>query len=142
MKVIAEHLSCYVIFVCVFSIAVPYAAASTVTIFSEDFEGAWPNTWAIGSNDSTKWGDNYYRSYGGSWSGFCADNGDDNAHTYPNSLDTWMEKRNLDFTCYSSITLSFRYWINTYAQGDDFMVYLWDEYGTRHILFTSITHTV
>jgi C1A family cysteine protease len=48
-------------------------------IFKEDFEEVWPGSWNVGDSNSDSgydyWGDNNYRAYAGSWSGWCADYG-------------------------------------------------------------------
>jgi hypothetical protein len=49
-------------------------------VFSEDFEGAFPGTaWSVGdwdwANGFDSWDDTSYRAHGGSWSGWCAEDG-------------------------------------------------------------------
>jgi len=116
---------------------VPSVVASDIIIY-EDFEGAWPNTWYVGNDGGIPgyvWGDNYYRSFDGSWSGFCADDGDNWAHSYPNDLHTYMEKREVSLSGYSSATLEFYYWLNCESGYDYFTVNVRDQYGQWHELF-------
>jgi hypothetical protein len=55
------------------------ATGTSTTAFFEDFEGAFPGSWSVGdsnpSGGSDYWGDTSYSAYGGSWSGWCADEG-------------------------------------------------------------------
>jgi len=123
-------------------IAGPFAASNTHAydiLFSEDFEGAWPNTWVVGNEGGATgyvWGDNAYRAYAGSWSGFCADKGDNFAHTYPNDLHTYTEKRGVSLVAYTFASLIFFYWINTEANWDLFSVRVRDQSGAWHSIFS------
>jgi hypothetical protein len=102
------------------------------TIFSEDFQGAFPNTWYIGNDGGItthKWGDNSYQGYQSTWSGFCADNNNDGANSYPNNLHTFMEKRGVSLSGYSSAKLAFRYWIKTEATYDYFTINVRNQSG-------------
>lgn len=93
-----------------------YMAVAQTTVFSESFEGAWPNSWVVG-NDSgvttAKWGDNSAKHYAGSWSGFCADPGGDAAVVYPNNLHTTMERQNVSLVGYNTANLEFHCYCNT-----------------------------
>jgi hypothetical protein len=59
--------------------------ASTTTIFTEDFEGAFPGSWVVGDSDSGSgadyWDDTSYRSYAGGWSAWSADIGTQSVST-------------------------------------------------------------
>jgi len=52
---------------------------STTIILNEDFEGVFPGSWTVEDFDSASgndlWDDTSYRSYGGSWSAWCAEIG-------------------------------------------------------------------
>ncbi|MDI6917593.1 MAG: hypothetical protein QMC80_07330, partial [Thermoplasmatales archaeon] len=94
----------------------------TTTIFYENFEGAWPGSWNVGDSDSNSgydyWGDNSYRAYAGSWSGYCADVGDTGAnHKYDNNMISVMW-RTFDISGYSSATLKYHYWLDCEAYCD------------------------
>ncbi len=99
---------------------------TTVTIFTEGFEGAWPGSWIVGDWNtgilcgSDYWGDNSHRSYSGSWSGWCADEGTQREFPWPNNRDVYKYDdemsaymyRNVALGSYSSVSLSYKYWIN------------------------------
>ena len=65
--------------------------AHSLTIFRENFEAGFPDdNWAVGDGNPDSgedyWDDTSYRSYGGYWSGYCADIGDTGAnHKYDNT---------------------------------------------------------
>lgn len=109
------------------------------TIFSESFEGAWPGAWVVGNNNSNtvaKWGDNSAKDYTGNWSGFCADNGSNSRTTYDNDLNTYMQRQNISLSGYSSVTLTFKYWMNTEPSFDNFQVNVRNQLGNWHNLMT------
>ena len=92
-------------------------ARSTVAVFSEDFEGSFPSdNWAVGDSNPDSgedyWDDTSYRSYGGSWSGYCADIGDTGAnHKYDNDMYAFMTKKYvIDAHDWDSATLSYYTW--------------------------------
>jgi hypothetical protein len=117
---------------------VTVAAASPTTIFSETFESAFPGTWVlVTSIPGTNWGDNNSKSCAGSWSGFCADNGNNLAATYPSSLTATMEKRGVSLVGYTSATLTFKHWVKTEATYDKLTVYVRNSAGSwSSALFT------
>jgi parallel beta-helix repeat protein len=94
-------------------------AGTTATIFYEDFEGAWPGVWFVGDWNSANgldyWGDYYdttHPAHQGSWDGYCADEGvHPEFHGYDDNMDAYMY-RNASLSGYSSITLSYWYWLN------------------------------
>jgi hypothetical protein len=97
---------------------------SQTTIFSENFDGTFPNSWFIGNDggiSTLKWGINSYRKASGTYSGFCAANGT-SSNTYPNSLSTYMERRNISLSGYTNATLTFKYYLNTEATNDKFTI--------------------
>ncbi|MDD3292355.1 MAG: PKD domain-containing protein [Methanocellales archaeon] len=118
-------------------------ARSTIAIFSEDFEGAFPgDNWAVGDSNPDSgtdyWDDTSYRSYGGSWSGYCADIGDTGAnHEYDNNMYAFMIRNfSIDASDWSSATLSYYTWYKT-ENGYDYLRVIvtgdggsnWDEIG-------------
>jgi ABC-type molybdate transport system substrate-binding protein len=123
----------------------PTAPAQS-TIFSENFEGAWPGTWFVGNDGGVSgytWGDNSVRAYNGSWSGFCADPGGtagNSASTYPNNLSTYMEKHSVSLVGYNSPQLTFRYY-SALASGDALTVYVRDNLGSWSSALKTITGT-
>ena len=94
-------------------------AGTTATIFYEDFEGAWPGLWFVGDWNSANgldyWGDYYdttHPAHQGSWDGYCADEGvHPEFHGYDDNMDAYMY-RNVSLSGYSSVTLSYWYWLN------------------------------
>jgi hypothetical protein len=110
-----------------------------VTVFSDDFEGVFPDGWTVG-NDSgvttSKWGDNQAKAAGGSWSAFCGDNGSNTRDKYVNNLHTYMERRNVSLDGYVGATLSFKYWLNSQADHDYFKVRVKDQSGTWHEVYS------
>jgi len=112
---------------------------SEFIIFSDDFEGSFPGSWYVGNNNSNtvaKWGDNYAKAYGGSWSAFCADNGSNSRTTYDNNLNTYMQRRNVSLVGYNNATLTFKYWMNTEGNYDTFQVNVRNQSGTWANLMT------
>jgi hypothetical protein len=111
------------------------------TIFTEDFEGAWPGSWSCGDwqplNGLDYWGDNTFYKHGGGWSGWCADEGD---HPYgPNNYDSNMMAymyRAVSLSGYSSVTLS--YWYFTDNDQYDYLQVMYKIGGSWY--FTD-THT-
>jgi len=107
------------------SILVGFSASAQITIFSEDFGGAFPGSWYVGnhnSNTTAKWGDNRAKASSGSWSCFCADNGNNLRTTYDNNLSTYLQRKNVSLAEYASATLTFKYWMNTESGWDKFEV--------------------
>ena len=111
---------------------------STVTVFSEDFEGTFPddNWLAADSNpDSGEdyWDDTSYREYGGSWSGYCADIGDTGSgHEYDNNMYAYMIRKYLiDTSNWGSVTLSYDSWYEIESGYDYLRVIVTDDGGSN-----------
>ncbi|MBI4711760.1 MAG: Ig-like domain-containing protein, partial [Planctomycetes bacterium] len=114
---------------------VTVAVPPPTTIFSENFEGTWPASWwYCGSEVAGKpyWGDNTKRAYGGSWSGYCADENNGGASTYQNGMQTWMDRRNVNLVGFGSATLSFKLWYNIESNYDFFTIFIRDQSGNWH----------
>ncbi|TWT41977.1 hypothetical protein RAS1_31030 [Phycisphaerae bacterium RAS1] len=116
---------------------------SPSVIFQEGFEGAFPGPWSVGNNNSNtvaKWGDNRAADYSGSWSAFCADNGDNLRTTYDHNLNTYMQRRNVSLAGYCSATLTFKYWMNIENESscdfDSFQVNIRSQSGSWSNLLT------
>jgi len=104
------------------------------TIFTETFEGAFPGTsWTVGdsqsSNGSDYWDDTSDKYYAGSWSGWCADIGDnsvyggtnDSVQKYDNYMDAYMY-RTVSLSSYNSANLTYYYWLNSESCCDSLYV--------------------
>jgi hypothetical protein len=117
------------------------AGTAQTTIFSDGFEGSFPGTWYIGNDGGLggyTWGDNNYWAYAGSWSAFCCDssNGSLNgANTYKNDRHTYMEKRGVSFSSFTSCSLKFRLKMNTESGYDPFTVNVRDQSGSWHQVY-------
>ena len=89
---------------------------SWATIFSDGFEGAFPGSWLVGNNSgitTSKWGNNNAMAATGSWSAFCADNGNNSRTTYDNNLNTYMQRQNISLSGYSDAKIAFKLWLNS-----------------------------
>ncbi len=65
------------------------------TIFFDDIEGAFPGDWSVSDQNPDSgldfWDDVNCAAYNGSWSAWCADDGDSAAcTTYDDDMDSWM----------------------------------------------------
>ena len=96
------------------------------TIKTEDFEGAFPNTWNIwvspGYTDAY-WDDDSYNPHWGSWSGFCADEGAAGVNPpsdYPNNMRTWMAYGPFSLADATDAELNFYDWLKTESDFDYF----------------------
>jgi len=107
----------------------------TTTLFYEGFEGAFPGPWDVGNDAGTidaLWGDNSAKASAGSWSAFCADNGDNRREVYDDDLHTYMTWHEVSLAGYTSASLSFDYWLNSESGWDKFTVSVRDETGQWH----------
>jgi len=98
------------------------------TIFTEDFEYAsWPSTWHRGDLNSNSgidtWG-LYGAGYSSAKSAWCAGSSDHpyGSNMYDNNMAAYMY-RDVDLSRYSSVTISYRYWVSTQANHDYLYVY-------------------
>ncbi len=84
-------------------------------IFSEDFEGSWPQNWTIGdwnpSNGEDYWGQSDYAACSGSFGAYCTDVGDVTGQYHDNYVDAFMV-RDVDLSAYASGVLSYEYRIS------------------------------
>jgi hypothetical protein len=122
--------------------------AAAVTVFTEDFEGVFPGSWYIGDVDANSgddyWDDTSYKSYGGYWSGWCADVGTQHetgeannvAHQYDDDMGAFIY-REVSLESYSSASLSYMYWIDCESSYD----YLQVIYYSAGSWFYVDTHT-
>jgi hypothetical protein len=114
------------------------SSGSTVTIWSEGFEGAFPGShWVVDDLNTNSgldyWKDTSYRSHSGSWSGWCAQTGDQhetnqansNVHNYDDDMDAYMY-RSASLSGYSSVSLSYSYWLDCEQNYDKLQVLYFD----------------
>jgi len=117
-KLFGITLLCLIVVGVFGSLAEPVSVESTtaVTIFYEDFEGAWPGEWYCVDEDPSSgedyWGDSNYRACAGNWSGYCADESDVAGQYYDNNMFAKMY-RAVSLGSYDSATLSYYYWLNS-----------------------------
>ena len=86
----------------------------STTLFYDGFEEGFPGLWEVegGEPSPSIWGSNYAMAAAGSWSAFCADNGDNARNVYDNGMQTYMARRGISLVGYPAATLSFQYWLN------------------------------
>jgi hypothetical protein len=97
----------------------------TVTIFSDDFEGAFPGPWQLyygsGTESTTVWGKSSFRKAGGSYSLWCAGGGS-NARppgsSYVPNMYVWLEYGPFDLSDATDATLDFDLWSDVEAGSD------------------------
>jgi hypothetical protein len=106
------------------------SVAGWVTIMSEGFEGSFPGTiWDVYANagyTDAYWDDQNYRAYNGSWSGWCAYGGSENASlgtNYPNNMNSWMIYGPFDLSDANDAELNFKYWNISESSYDYFGYY-------------------
>lgn len=119
-------------------LAVTARAQTNVTLFTEDFEGAFPGAWTVGDRNAdygiSHWGDVGYTFGGvgtasGMWKGYCAaTNSVDNRPgyggtplnpTYAKGMASFMQ-RTVDLTDYYTASLTFKSYVKSLNPGLDF----------------------
>jgi len=116
------------------------ACADSRIVFQDDFEGTWPGPWICSDKNSACgydfWGVSSNRSFGGSYSAWCAqvgnysENGVANSinHYYDQSMDADMIASFGSLSAYDSAHLYFNYWAVTgsWSLADHLDVRVWD----------------
>ena len=111
---------------------------SVSNVFTETFEGAFPgdNWWVGDANPSCAsdyWDDTSYRAAIGSWSGWCAQVGDNSVyggtnilqHKYDNYMDAYMSKKyTVDMSSWDVGYVDFYAWYDT-ESGYDYLIGGW-----------------
>ena len=100
-----------------------YSPQATVTkdiIKREGFEGEFPNTWIL-VGDPT-WGKTNYRSYSGSYSGYCVGSSVSPPGPYPNNVEAWMVYGPFDLTDAQDARVDLQAWIETESKYDWFKI--------------------
>jgi PKD repeat protein len=101
----------------------PYTT-TTVTIYSDTFEGSFPGSWQtfrLGANAG--WGASSYRSYSGAHSAYCAASGSaaaPNGGPYPANENSWMIYGPFSLADATAAQATFQYWLSTQASHDYF----------------------
>jgi len=112
-----------------------------VRFVDEGFEGSFPPAnWYSGDDDAGNgldyWSDSGNRSYAGSYSAWCANvgtQGDNDCgvsgqnnytvHYYDDYMQAWLDRRNLNFSGYTHVSVDFYYWLKSENNADFFKVY-------------------
>ena len=103
-------------------------SVAPVTVFGDDFEGAYPGLWHVGKDGGAgdfgwAWPTSYAHAYS---------NPMGQPFLYPDDLHVYMERRNIDLSGYSSATLKFNYIVDTEEDHDFFTINVLDQSGTWH----------
>jgi hypothetical protein len=118
---------------------------STSVVFTETFEGAFPgDNWWVGDANSGSgsdyWDDTSYRAASGSWSGWCAQVGDNSVyggtnaqqHKYDNYMDAYMSKKyTVDMSAWDLGYVDFYAWYDT-ESGYDYLIAGWYDGSSFH----------
>ena len=75
------------------SVATVQTASTTVTVFSDNFDGAFPGNWSVSHNGgaaAVDWGQSNYRAMSGS-SVWCAGSNQPRGANYVGNMSTWLE---------------------------------------------------
>jgi hypothetical protein len=118
---------------------------STSVVFTESFEGAFPgDNWWVGDANSggasDYWDDTNFRAAGGSWSGWCAQVGDNSVyggtnvqqHKYDNYMDAYMSKKyTVDMSAWDIGYVDFNAWYDT-ESGFDYLIAGWYDGSSFH----------
>ncbi|TAM44893.1 MAG: M6 family metalloprotease domain-containing protein [Acidobacteria bacterium] len=98
------------------------STGSTVTVFSDDFEGPFPGNWHLyystGTESTTLWGRSSYRAASGSHSAWCAGGGtspQSPGGTYLPDMQVWLEYGPFDLSDATDATVEFDLWSNVEA---------------------------
>jgi len=113
---------------------------STSVVFTETFEGAFPgDNWWVGDANSGSgsdyWDDTGYRAASGSWSGWCAQVGDNSVyggtnaqqHKYDNYMDAYMAKKyTVDMSAWDIGYVDFYAWCDAESSYDYLIAGWWN----------------
>ncbi len=115
-------------------------ASTTVTIFSDDFEGAFPGSWSIqhfGAN--AWWGPSTAKPYAGAKSLYCAASGSAAAPPggpYPANMNAWVIYGPFSLLGASAAQVNFKFWLQSQTTKDKFQ-FMWStSYNTGYWGFT------
>ncbi len=111
-----------------------FEAPGPDSLFYEDFEGSFPGTnWTV-SGDPT-WDDTSFKSYEGTWSGWCAAGGTNglspSLNNYTNNMNAWAKYGPFDLSDATAGQLSLWSWIKT-ESGADYFKYMLSTNGSTY----------
>ncbi|MBS3101941.1 hypothetical protein J4458_00660 [Candidatus Woesearchaeota archaeon] len=113
----------------------------TITVFTEDVEGAFPgDNWLVGDSNANSgedyWDDLSCKSHWGSWSAWSADIGDQtDCVSYDNDMQAYMVRKYLtDASDWDSATLTYYAWYETESNYDYLQVRVTGNGGTNWYL--------
>ncbi|UCG44006.1 MAG: hypothetical protein JSU73_05185, partial [candidate division WOR-3 bacterium] len=101
-----------------------------VNIKTEDFEGVFPNEWALYGNPT--WDDESYRPHNGSWSGYCVGSSVSPPGPYPPDADAWMIYGPFSLVGATQAEFSFYRWVRTEADYD-YLYWGWSTNGSNFL---------
>ncbi|MBN2009475.1 hypothetical protein JW960_09040 [candidate division KSB1 bacterium] len=101
------------------------------TIFSDNFSGSYPGSWYIGHDGGSG---NYAWAWPNDYA-HCYSNPDGGQYYYPNNLNVYMERRNVNLSGYSKATLTFSKIVDTEGGFDIFTVNIRDQNGSWHEIY-------
>ena len=118
---------------------------TTNIVFTETFEGSFPgDNWWVGDwngdGGDDYWDDTSYRYHSGSWSGWCADIGDNSYyggtnyqnHKYDNNMDAFMQKKYVvDMSSWDVAYIDFYAWCRT-ESNFDYLTAIWYNSSTGY----------
>jgi hypothetical protein len=106
----------------------PLHASGWTVIMSEDFEGAFPGSWAVFDNDGATNGEYHWaksdcQAYAGSYGGWAVGGGSDGSSlscgsNYPSNASSWMVYGPFSLADATAADLSFKLWINAESADD------------------------
>ncbi len=100
--------------------APPRAPVNRTILKTEGFEGTFPNDWALYGTPT--WSGVSYRSYAGSWSGYCAGSLVSPPGPYWDNSNSWMVYGPFSLTDALDARVDLQAWINTEAGYDYFWI--------------------
>lgn len=98
------------------------------TIFSDDFEGAFPDSWAVGDTNPEggeyHWGQRQCRAFSGLYSAWIAGGGADGSalacgSTYPDNMESWLVYGPFSLEGATAAELTWKLWLDTEPEYDN-----------------------
>ncbi len=98
----------------------PFTPVSHTTLKTETFESTFPNTWILYSDDPTDplWDKESYRSYSGSYSGYCVGSSVAPPGPYPDDVETLMIYGPFSLSDAVDARLNLQMWVDVEAGYD------------------------